>query len=139
VAPSFSRAVAALLASLLLAACVVRSVNQPAGACVEHPLCGEWAGAWDGEGSKGEAYLTVRRVSGRQVEGLVLLRGRFPEAGKDLPFTGTFEDNDLLGTLRAGPGRPPMSWRLTLDAAATELKGRGFDGVWSDLHLTKRR
>jgi len=129
-----------LFAAAVIAGCLVRSVNQPAGACVEpQPLCGEWAGAWDSSSERGEAYLTVTRVSGRDVEGLVLLRGRFPEQGKDLPFTGTFDDKNLDGVIDTGLGRPTVKWQLQLDSRGAELKGRGFWGGWSDLHLVKRR
>ncbi len=130
----------ALLLTVAVAGCVVRSVNQPAGACVQpQPLCGEWAGAWDADGTKGEAYLTVTRVSGRDVEGLVLLRGRFPEHGKDLPFTAIFEQNALDGTILTGPESAAIAWRLRLNDSGTELKGRGFSAGWSDLYLVKRR
>ncbi|HET8576541.1 MAG TPA: hypothetical protein VFO18_05545 [Methylomirabilota bacterium] len=143
-APSLGRRLTPPLTLLLFAAlwsgCVIRSVNQPAGACREpQPLCGEWAGAWDSNAERGEAYLSVTRVSGREVEGLVLLRGRFPEQGKDLPFTGTFENNELVGTILTSSGSPPIQWQVRLDAAGTALKGRGFDGAWTDLYLTKRR
>jgi len=134
------RTAVALLLAVAVAGCVVRAVNQPAGACLQpQPLCGEWAGAWDGHDIKGEAYLTVTRVSGRDVEGLVLLRGRFPEHGKDLPFTGTFEHNALDGTILTAPESPAMAWRLRLNDSGTELTGRAFAAGWSDLYLVKRR
>jgi len=141
VATSAGRAVALLLfAAVTVAGCVVRPVNQPAGACLQpQPLCGEWAGAWDGHDKRGEAYLTVMRVSGQQVEGLAFIRGGFPYPDADLPFAGTFDGKDLVGTIHAVSGSPIMTWRLQLDPGGTELKGRGFSAGWSDLYLVKRR
>jgi hypothetical protein len=83
--------------------------------------------------------LTVTRVSGRDVEGLVLLRGRFPECGRDLPLTGTFEHNALDGTILTAPESPAMAWRLRLNDNGTELAGRGFSAGWSDLYLVTPR
>jgi hypothetical protein len=138
---SAGRAVALLLFAVpVIAGCVVRSVNQPPGACVEpQPLCGEWAGPWDSDGDRREAYLTVRRVAGRDVEGLAFIRGSVPYHDMDLPFTGTFDGKDLLGAIHTGPGKPAVTWQLELDPRGAELKGRGFSGVWSDLYLVKRR
>jgi hypothetical protein len=130
----------ALVLATSTTGCVVRSVNQPAGACVEpQPLCGEWAGAWDSNGNRREAYLTVRRVAGREVEGLALIRGAVSYHDMDLPFTGTFDGKDLVGAIDTGPGRPTVTWRLQLDSRGAELKGRGFSDGWADLYLVKRR
>jgi hypothetical protein len=137
---SAGRAAALLLFAAVIASCVVRSVNQPAGACLQpQPLCGEWAGAWDSDGSRREAYLTVTRISGREVEGLAFIRGRVPYHDTDLPFTGTFDGKDLLGTVHTPSSGPPVTWQLQLSPSGEELKGRGYSSAWSDLYLIKRR
>lgn len=110
-----------------LAALLALASVSSVGAIEPQALVGAWVGEWNnGLGVSDAVDLTVTRVSGDRVEGIVYWHATpgTPSENRDLLFVGTLVGSTL--SVRGAPtvpGSPAMSFSCSISRDGTRMDG----------------
>ena len=106
-------------------------------------LLGDWDGEWRSTNSNGTVSVTIKKVSGDQIEGSLIWHTRRQSASyhnMDLPFTATLVGNTLsVQNAPTKTGSPPMTFSYEINEEGTKMEGFFHVMARSSVSLVKKK